>query len=63
MLVSSCLIGLREELSEHFQLLVTAHDRGWAHQLVHTGVVNNADVIRFGTWTPDTGPTVESGLY
>lgn len=53
---------LRDELSEHFQLLITTHDAGWAHQLVETGVTGDRNVLRFTAWTPDEGPTIEQGL-
>lgn len=53
---------LRDDLSEHFQFVVAAHDSTWARQLVDGGVVREADVIRFTKWTPERGPVIEKGL-
>lgn len=53
---------LQNELSDHFQLLITTHNQVWARQLVESGVVDESNVIRFTDWSPDRGPTMGSGL-
>lgn len=53
---------LYDELSKHFQLIVTTHDSRWAKQLVDIGVARKENVIQFTDWEPDQGPTIMSGF-
>lgn len=49
----------------NMQFLITTHDKTWATQLRHEGVVASRDSFEFSRWTIDTGPMVSSevGLW
>jgi recombinational DNA repair ATPase RecF len=42
------------------QFIVTTHDRLWAEQMRHAGVVSTKNSLVFNSWSVDTGPLVES---
>lgn len=42
------------------QFVITTHDRLWAEQMRHAGVVSSKTSLVFQNWTVDTGPIVES---
>ena len=48
-------------LNEHFgdcQFIITTHDKTWASQLKHEGVVEPNRVIEFTSWTVESGPSM-----
>lgn len=50
-------------LKTHFadtQFIITTHDRLWAEQMRHAGLVSSKTSLAFHSWTVDTGPLVES---
>ncbi len=40
------------------QFIITTHDRAWANQLQHDGVVNHDEKIEFYNWNINTGPKI-----
>jgi len=42
----------------HRQFLITTHDKTWANQLKHEGIVDSQRLIEFFNWHIDTGPQV-----
>jgi len=40
------------------QFLITTHDKTWANQLLHEGIVTSDSLIEFYNWHIDTGPMV-----
>jgi len=52
------LCGVLRESFSGRQFIITTHDRVWANQLVHEGVVRSKDTLEFYDWDLETGPRV-----
>jgi RecF/RecN/SMC N terminal domain len=44
------------------QFIITTHDRVWAEQMRHSGLVTARTSLAFHSWSVDTGPLVESNV-
>ena len=50
------ICGLLNDKFPQCQFIITTHDRTWAKQLKHEGVVEPSRVTEFTGWTVDSGP-------
>ncbi len=52
---------LMNQLSEHYQFIVTTHDKTWERQLRQEKVIPMDKILEFTNWNVETGPQVHTG--